>query len=614
VTFAGGRVLGIGAEGNHAAVEVRDAQTGRLLERLTMDPGFRRAESRFGTDGYAAPLITDGGKTVFYAWAPFGQKGTDGPAVVDRWDLRSGTVRSAVVGVHGVSTIVLTDGGTRLVVVAQGGAAFVDAQTLRVVHRVPLPARDEIVAVAPDGRTIAVGSDFGTVSFVDTATGRARRALGALPAGVGAIAFSPTGSEVVTSADDGSLIVWNTRTAQVEQRLVGHGSRVLGIAFAPDGRTFYSCSLDGVIFKWDVATARRFGTPFTAAVAQYGLPDVSPVPPIAVSFDGSRFAARVGANRVGIFDAVTGRARASFAVAGRDATALAWSPTAPLVAATGHNGVVRLWEVRGAPRPVRRLRGLGSVTGSAEAVTSAAFSPDGETLAAGDVNHTPGATPYRFGTVALWNVQTGRLQWRRRNRSGWVNAVAFSADGTMLAASQEDGDVRIYRSSDGVLLRTFNVQSHWWGGFVTLAFGSGSTLATGTYTGIARLWNAASGAPVGRPTGAAAAPVASVAFDPTRPLLATTGGSDGFAKLWIATSSIDRFGSPFPIEPGTWGNAQFAGDGSRLIVLYDDGHGVIWPMTTAAWLRHACTVAGRNLTREEWARYVGGRAYEKTCG
>ena len=65
--------------------------------------------------------------------------------------------------------------------------------------------------------------------------------------------------------------------------------------------------------------------------------------------------------------------------------------------------------------------------------------------------------------------------------------------------------------------------------------------------------------------------------------------------------------------PATWGSAAFTPDGNRVVVLFSDGHGVVWPVSVAAWLRHARAVAWRNLTRDEWARYIGSVHYERTC-
>ena len=49
------------------------------------------------------------------------------------------------------------------------------------------------------------------------------------------------------------------------------------------------------------------------------------------------------------------------------------------------------------------------------------------------------------------------------------------------------------------------------------------------------------------------------------------------------------------------------------MVLYDDGTGFVWPTSVDAWERHACQVAHRNPTHEEWQRFVGGRSYSRVC-
>jgi WD40 repeat protein len=52
----------------------------------------------------------------------------------------------------------------------------------------------------------------------------------------------------------------------------------------------------------------------------------------------------------------------------------------------GYSGLVQLWDVDGTPRLVHSLNGLGSLTGLPEAIQSLAFSPDGTLLAASDDN------------------------------------------------------------------------------------------------------------------------------------------------------------------------------------------------------------------------------------
>jgi WD40 repeat protein len=175
----------------------------------------------------------------------------------------------------------------------------------------------------------------------------------------------------------------------------------------------------------------------------------------------------------------------------------------------------------------------------------------------------------------------------------------------------EDGRTRIVKIDSAKTERTlpsFADQD----GVTAVAFARDGTLATGMNSGVVRLWNPSTGEEIGHPTQVAAAPVASISFHPDGETFATAGGSDGVVKIWT-TQTQQQFGDAFPGPPGLWGHAQFVGSGNRLVVVYGGGEAFVWPTSLAAWKQHACAVAGRNLTREEWARFVGNRPYTNVC-
>ena len=77
-----------------------------------------------------------------------------------------------------------------------------------------------------------------------------------------------------------------------------------------------------------------------------------------------------------------------------------------------------------------------------------------------------------------------------------------------------------------------------------------------------------------------------------------------------------RSSSSDPISPVTLGrgvNQAHTPDGRSIIVVSQSGRGWIWPATLGAWEQRACKVAGRNLTTEEWRRYVTGKPYSTIC-
>ena len=567
------------------------------------------------TCGTQLPIFGPNDTVVFTYCITRLKDGSDGPAFLDEWNLATHrrTVSAHPLGMRGANALGLTSGG-QIVVVGTNRALVLDARTLRPLRQVPLS--ESVVAygstaLSTNGRTLATAEASGAVRLVDLRNGQVRvlEGNGGL---VESLAFSPDGRELAIGDQDGTVLVWDVDSGAIVDRLDGHATRVLGLAFSSDGKTLYTCSLDGAIFVWDLGTARRFGLPFgTSTGPQYTVgPDEQTIaPPLAVSPDGRRFAYRVGRTRVGIFATATANPVAAFDVTtGDDIGALAWSRTG-LLAVSGGNGHVQLWDVSGRPRFLRSLHGMGSINGERESVTALAFSPDGTLLAAGDVNHTPYTVVWRYGTTAVWDAASGRLLWSVRSRRGWVNTVTFAPDGKTLAAANETNTLVIYRSRSGRVIGTMHGEGVF--GYMSAAFAPDGTIATGTWAGIVQLWNPSSGREIGKPTQVAAAPVSSIAFSPSGSTFATTGGSDGIAKLW-STSTLQQFGSNLPGSGPWWGNARFAPDGSRLVVVWQDTTGSVWPTSSTALENHACTVAGRNFTRAEWRQLVGG-PYRITC-
>jgi WD40 repeat protein/class 3 adenylate cyclase len=593
-----------------------DVRDGRTLRHL----GFLQLDQRWLTKrtGFWNPLLLSAdGATAYMPYTvvnPDTQR--DGPAYIDRWDTRSGNLLgTSALGSSGMFDAVVTRSG-KLLVLTDTQIVTLDGKTLRRLHSEPvhLPenSASATAALAPDGKTVAMGSLNGSVLFVDAKTGRTTTGAGRSGVAVQRVAFSPTSDVVMTSNENGQVSIWNPKTGDVVETFTGHEDRTLGSAFSADGKTLYTCSLDGAIFEWDLGGSRRFGRPFRTNSAPPPIdPNLPALPPLAVSSDGGRFAARTRSDEVSIFSVATARPIRSFRVHAAPITAVAWSPAADELAIAGANGRVELWGVGKQPHRIRLLDRLAPITKLPEAINAVGFSPDGSLVAAVAANHTPGNTP-PIGLAGVWRARSADLLWRRVHRAGPADALAFAADGKRLALSFEvgrnGGQVQIL---DPVRQRTERTLDTI-GGSQSLAFAPDRALLTGSWSGIVQRWNVSTGKQLGRPVLAMPAPVASISFDPSGSTFATGGGSGGFVKLWDA-KTLQQLGTAFPGEPGKWANTAFTPDGASLIVLYDDGRGSIWPATIRDWGAQACRVAGRSLTHEEWSRFISGRSYTRVC-
>ncbi|MBV8220383.1 MAG: protein kinase, partial [Solirubrobacterales bacterium] len=521
--------------GDDTAINVFNAHT---LRRVALLPYDQRYLTTGTADNSAESLfVSPDRKTVYYAYATTSNSGSQpGPGYLDRWALPSGRLLSSSrVSARGLVAIRLVDNGTRLIVLGDTAAEALDARTLAPLRTVPvnLPAQLSVVgdvaccfgtvaAISPDGTSAAVGGfPDGTIRFVDLSTGSIHTAAGGHTATVQSVRYSPNGRLLVSTADDDKVIVWNAKTAQPLQTLLGHAGRPTQSALSADGRTLYTSSLDGTVIKWDLGSERRFGRPFTTGPPAPTLSPAAPLtPPLAMSPDGSEFAALTTAGNVGIFYVGTLHRKSSLGVTrGSTITALAWSPNGAELAVGGDGGLLQLWDVRGAPHLVRSLGALRPTSQVPEAIQSVAFSADNRLIAASDFSNNV-LTYATTGRIAIWRTRTGALVTTALKVPVAANDVAFSPDGRLLAVALGDevgldseGPVLILDSSTGRQIRTIHPLEGDNGGTISVAFAPNGTLATGTYAGVVQLWNPSTGDPIGHPVLAAAAPVASIAFD-----------------------------------------------------------------------------------------------------
>ena len=617
--------------GVDTAIDVLDAHTFRRVARLPLD---RRYLKMVDADNPAESLfMSPDGRTVYYAYSQVSLSGQPGPGYLDRWSLPTGRlISSRRVSTRGLVAIRLIDNGTRLVVLGDTAARTLDARTLVPLRTVAvkLPARVGVVgdascclasvaAISPDGTSAAVGPPDGTILFIDLSTGALHAAAGGHTANVQSVRFSPNGRMLVSTADDDNVVVWNPRSAHQLETLVGHAGRPTDSAFSADGRTLYTSSLDGTVFEWDLGSQRRFGRPFTTGgLAPTPAANAPLAPPLAISSDGSRFAARTAAGTVGIFSVRTLKPQTSVTIPrAATITSLAWSPVGSELAVGGDDDLLQLWDLSGVPHLVRTFTMAPPMSHVPGAIQSVAFSADGRLIAASDVSNKP-ATFAANERIAIWQTRTGTPITRALQRGTFANAVAFSPDGRLLAVATGnevmggDGRVLILDSSNGTQLRTIHPLEGDDGGTISLAFAADGALATGTYAGVVQLWNPSTGASIRHPVLAAAAPVARIAFDPSGQRFATASGPGGGLKLWF-TSSLQQDGATLDSEEGTAGNAQFAPDGQLLLAINANGNGSLWPVSTPALANHACAVAGTNFTREEWSRFITGYRYSEVC-
>ncbi|KAI3654619.1 hypothetical protein MP228_000673 [Amoeboaphelidium protococcarum] len=147
-------------------------------------------------------------------------------------------------------------GSQNILAVGLGTCVYLwNAESCNVAKLCDLSAYDNVTSVnwAPDGRTLALGTNRGSVQIWDTVQLKKLRTLSGHSSRVGTCAWN--GSTISTGSRDRSILQRDTRiadqSASFEVKMVGHKQEVCGLKWSPDGQSLASGGNDNKLLIWD---------------------------------------------------------------------------------------------------------------------------------------------------------------------------------------------------------------------------------------------------------------------------------------------------------------------------------------------------------------------------
>jgi len=309
--------------------------------------------------------------------------------------------------------------------------------------------RAAALSFSPDGQFLASGH-LNANRVWHIPSGVLAREIRLTGAETRALSFFPDGQTLLSGGNDSTLRLWRWNEETNARRIGGHSAPLTATLFSPDGQYIASSDSDSVICLRRADTGDLIRC--TRALDEYTTAH------LAFSPDGQLLAAVSELpgfrNRIRIVRVSDGATVFLIEPPTSRILSAAFSPDGMYLAAGDDKDGLYIWRLEDGALVWSAPRRDDFLISSWKPI---AFSPDGQLLATG-----------RVGSLEVWRLPEGTLMYRKSAHVNLLYTLAFSPDGQLLATGGGDNAVRIWRASDGTLLNTLRAQLT--GAVTTLAF------------------------------------------------------------------------------------------------------------------------------------------------
>ena len=125
----------------------------------------------------------------------------------------------------------------------------------RAVSRYTAAAHEKdinAVAVAPNSRLLATGSQDRTLKIWSSADGSLQGICRGHKRGIWSVAFSPVDKAVATASGDAAVKIWSVADYTCLKTFDGHDASVLRVQFVSAGMQLLSSGADGLMKLWTI--------------------------------------------------------------------------------------------------------------------------------------------------------------------------------------------------------------------------------------------------------------------------------------------------------------------------------------------------------------------------
>jgi len=655
----GSRILTLESD----SVRLWDAETGAELAVLsayeTTTYGLWQASwnaegTRFLTRGFEGPVqvwdaetgkelvnlfVRNSGQAIWNATGTRILTGDWGKLPARLWDAESGIELAALTGSVVSWESWKTDGHHILTVGGDGTVRVWDAET---GAELACLSGDTYQLTGgtwnDDGTYILTRSDDDIVRVWSIVSGAELPTLSGHTNRVRYGSWNVDGTRILTHGDDGTARLWDSESgAELLVAYIGQSHEMAGVGWTLDRTRVIARSNDGTVKVWDAESGAKLidlsedmsGVEWTYWTWTGGKP---------------RLFIYNDDDTVRIWDVETKTELMCLPAPHFNDRLFTWNANGTRLLSRGQDGTARVWDIESGTE-------LATLSGNISDATHAVWNPNGTRILIGHTDNTATIWDAESGTqlatlplstdssgytrwnadgthilitneypVQVWDVESGARLVISLSYLDRYPRASWNAEGTRiltLGCKRLDEDnsclesvIQVWDIESGTELITLTSYSGW---FTQAVWNADETrLITLSNTDILQVWDVESGAELAVLSGHDT-PLGGAVLNADETRLLTSGGWNGIARLWDVEYGVELFTFSGHVQWGDFELGFVSADESRLLVANEDGTVRQYYIWMEDLLAAACQHTPRNMTLDEWRRYMGEEEYRATC-